>query len=171
MLIKNCRAFSILETLNAVAIFSVIFILTLGIFAAGDRLWTVTDANVSNQYEARRAISDMERKIRGCTDFTIHADDSVEFTLDGDTVGYRLEQVPSIPGTINPYPGKKYYIQESVNGVDTRRIANDIKSLEFSVDTSGKYDKVLIDIVAEKRTLTGEKVDFNLRQIAMLRNS
>ena len=169
MRIKGTTGFSVLEALVAVAIFSILVLSVYGVLEAGSRLWMVTDASANNQLEARRAMMDMERQVRGGSDFLFlqpnndnSAYGALEFVLDDETITYTREYDSAV---------RSYYINRATSGGPARRLASNIKLLEFSPDAVSNPQKVTITIEVEKTTLRGQDVGFSLAEEVNVRNN
>ena len=157
---SSLTGFTLLETLVVVGIFSILVLAIYGVLESGGRLWMVTDASRSNQFEARRAMMDMEREIRGGTNFTLISPyNSISFVLGGENISYaRIDDGD--------------YIERVTTeaGIPLRRLANNIKSLEFIPDVVINPEKVIITISVEKTTLRDRNIEFNLTQQVTVRN-
>ena len=176
----NNKGMTLFETINAVAIFSVIFVMTFGIFDSGNRLCLVSDANANNQFEIRRSLMNMERIIRGAKEFEIvseedlHGDgpvrSEIKFTIDDVYYWYFLEKAEKeVVGLNDVY--NLYQWRREGEETNDQVIATDITSLEFSLDDENNLVKVIIDMTVQKATHRGTIVNFNLKHIATMRNS
>ncbi len=167
MRIKSIRGFTILEILLAVAIFSVLSIVIYVVLDSGMNIWMVTDASASNQLEARRAMMDMERQIRGGTGFSFipvgnPPYNSIQFTLDSETITYSLQY---------DSPTSSYYIQRTSTVNPARRLGYNIKTLEFTpLPNIANLKQVVVSIELEKTIKNGRKVGFSLAQALNVRN-
>lgn len=172
MKIRTNKGVTLLETMSATAILSVIFMMTFGVLDSGDRLWSVTDASAHNQLELREAFMDMERTIRGSTEISIK----------------ELEGPDELEITFNEYP-IRFYMTEAQDGltfqlheertmhdgtIEDRIIANNVDDCQYGLQDPGdgrSRKKLIITIRARKRTFrTGEEITFTLKHIVALRN-
>lgn len=165
MRIKSTRGFSVLEILLAVAISSVLITAIYVVLNSSRNIWLVTDASVSNQGEARRAMMDMERQIRGGSGFSFPTDDSISFTLDHkkNDITYRL---------VGTHIERETRREGTSVVLETRDLAYNIKTLQFTpLPSIANLRKVLVTIELEKAVGGGDSIGFSLTQILKVRSS
>lgn len=165
MKIRTNFGFTILETLYSATIICMVFSLALyNVFDSGARLLNLCKTNSNIQQEEFRLISQMSREIRGCTNLVISNGGSrAEFDVNDKHVVYELVQ--------HPRTGKFYVIKTDGVNIDPRNIANDITSLNFSVNTDGQYEKVIVDYTVTKSILEGGNLATDNTIIVQRRNS
>lgn len=159
--------FTILETLMVTAILSFLVLLIYGTLESGNRLCTTTDAIANNLFEAKRALLDMEREIRGGDDFTFSPKrrpyNAMSFTLGTQSIAYNLKYDKTT---------KKYYLEKTASGESPKRLANNIESIEFTPEPSpNNPNKVIITMNLEKTTKNNRNINLGLTQEIKVRNS
>ncbi|MFC1753012.1 type II secretion system protein J [Thermoproteota archaeon] len=172
------QGFTLLECLWGVAIMSVVYVLTSGMFDAGDRLFKTSQANSRNQIDTNRILTQMGREIRDSFDFQLVGDNKIIFkNFVANEDGSDEEIIITYEKTTDDAGRNCLEISHQM-GTETRvrRLAWDIESLIFSVDSTGsqRHDIVNVDYVLSTRidnTKTDERVKSSHRVLFARKNS
>jgi type II secretory pathway pseudopilin PulG len=81
------KAFTFIEAMIAVGIFSIIIVATQQFFVTGERTWQRDVELVHLQHEARRILDDTVKELRASTDITVTAVDSSSNKINFDPPG------------------------------------------------------------------------------------
>lgn len=161
MIYKNSRAYLYLETITAMTIFLITLSSTFVVVRSSKDLWERYHASICEEGLGRIRLG---RDLRGATNVEVKGNGSqLSFELFGDEITYNLQPEPDRPG--------KYYLRKTINGIEDKRVANDISSLTFSIDSSGIHKRLRIDMTFEKSVLGGATILTSEKHILTLRNT
>jgi prepilin-type N-terminal cleavage/methylation domain-containing protein len=150
MNLKANHGFSLTEMIVSVGIFSVIMAGIYSILYVGNISWSMQDANVNVQRQARLAVDKMSRDLRVATGLSIDQEEgtvSVVFTKNGAPVSYDWTSEAG---------STQYQLIRTVNSVPIV-MAQDISA--FSVTESA--DNITISVTASVEA-RGKTIDYTL---------
>ncbi len=147
---KNGKAFTLIEIMIALAIFSIILGATYSVLSMGRSSFYTGDIQIVVQQEARKAMDKMTREIREAS--SVNLSDDYPFLIQTNRIKYEVNS------------GQ---LQRIVQGGSTTALANNIGSVQFTLIGG---DIVYITLTTQKNTVLGRNLSADLISQVKLRN-
>ena len=158
---SNPKAFSLMEVLIAVGIFSLIMLALYTVFAVGHNAWMRYNTTVGLHKEARWALFTLTKDLREATGILITKNS------DAVTISFRKPREGVVSFTFSRNGAQANQIVRE-NNAKKRVVARDISDLSFDyADTR----TIGIAVTAMKKTFKDEADSFYLKEMVTLRRA
>ena len=147
---KNTKAFTLIELMIAMAIFSIILGAIYSVLSMGRTSYYTGDIQIVVQQEARKAMDKMTREIREAS--SVNLSDDYPFLIQTNRIKYEVNS------------GQ---LQKIVEGGSTTVLANDVGNVQFTLIGG---DMVYITLTTQKNTVLGRSLSADLTSQVKLRN-
>ncbi|MFC1753017.1 hypothetical protein ACFL96_06435 [Thermoproteota archaeon] len=145
MVFKSKKAFSVLECLWGIAVISIVYVLTAGMFDTGNRLVEASQRGSIDKDKALAVMTGVGRQIRDCTQIVCSGSTATFKIMVKDPATGSEEEVDMMFDLVTDAYGKKY-LRETRFGTGgyERVLTYDITALNFAKDVSTAYEKIVV---------------------------
>jgi len=147
---KTIKAFTLIELMIAMVIFSIILGAIYSVLNMGRTSYYTGDAQIAVQQEARKAMDKMTREIREAS--SVNLSDDYPFLIQANRIKYEVNS------------GQ---LQKIIEGGSTTVLANDVGNVQFTLIGG---DIVYITLTTQKNTVLGRSLSADLTSQVKLRN-
>ena len=147
---KTIKAFTLIELMIAMAIFSIILGAIYSVLSMGRTSYYTGDIQIAVQQEARKAMGKMTREIREAS--SVNLSDGYPFLIQTNRIKYEVNS------------GQ---LQKIIEGGSTTVLANDVGNVQFTLIGG---DIVYITLTTQKNTVLGRSLSADLTSQVKLRN-
>ncbi len=147
---KITKAFTLIELMIAMAIFSIILGAIYSVLSMGRTSYYTGDIQIAVQQEARKAMDKMTREIREAS--SVNLSNNYPFLIQASRIKYEVNS------------GQ---LQKIVEGGSTTVLANDVGNVQFTLIGG---DMVYITLTTQKNTVSGRSLSADLTSQVKLRN-
>ena len=147
---KTTKAFTLIELMIAMAIFSIILGAIYSVLSMGRTSYYTGDIQIAVQQEARKAMGKMTREIREAS--SVNLSDGYPFLIQTNRIKYEVNS------------GQ---LQKIIEGGSTTVLANDVGNVQFTLIGG---DMVYITLTTQKNTVLGRSLSADLTSQVKLRN-
>ena len=147
---KTTKAFTLIELMIAMAIFSIILGAIYSVLSMGRTSYYTGDIQIAVQQEARKAMDKMTREIREAS--SVNLSDGYPFLIQTNRIKYEVNS------------GQ---LQKIIEGGSTTVLANDVGNVQFTLIGG---DMVYITLTTQKNTVLGRSLSADLTSQVKLRN-